>query len=63
VATRTRREVRFEKAPEGTRVTAVLDVRVKGLWASIFAPRGREEAETSAQEGLMSFARYVEGLP
>jgi len=61
--TKTRRAVRFEEVPEGTRVTAVLDIQVKGLWASIFAPRGRDEAEASAQEGLASFARYVEGLP
>lgn len=61
--TRTRRTVRFEEVQEGTKVTAVLDVQVKGLWASIFAPKGKEEAEASAREGLASFARYVEGLP
>jgi len=61
--TRTRRTVRFEDVPEGTRVTAVLDVRVRGLWASIFKPRGKAEAESSALEGLRSFAEYVESLP
>ena len=61
--TKTRRTVRFEDVPEGTKVTAVLDVRVKGAWASIFAPRGKDEAESSAQEGLKYFAEYVEGLP
>ena len=61
--TRTKRMVRFENAPDGTKVTAVLDVQVKGLWASIFAPRGKDEAESSAREGLKSFAEYVESLP
>ena len=61
--TKTKRAVRFEDAPEGTKVTAVLDVRVKGLWASIFAPRGKDEAESSAREGLRDFAEYVERLP
>jgi len=60
---RTKRTVRFEVVPEGTKVTAVQDVRVKGLWASIFAPRGKDEAESSAREGLKSFAEYVESLP
>jgi len=61
--TRTRRTVKFEGAPEGTKVTAVLDVRVNGFWRVIFAPTGREEAESFAQEGLKSFASYVESLP
>ncbi len=61
--TRTRRTVRFEEAPEGTRVTAVLDVRVKGVWACVLSPRGRELAESSAREGLASFAEHVENLP
>ncbi|MGP8124651.1 MAG: SRPBCC family protein [Nitrososphaerales archaeon] len=61
--TRTRRTVRFEDVPEGTRVTAVLDLRVKGAWAWIFATRGKDEAESFAQEGLRSFAEYVESLP
>ena len=60
---RAKRTVRFEDAPEGTKVTAVLDVRVKGPWAWIFAPRGKDEAESSAREGLTSFAEYVESLP
>jgi uncharacterized membrane protein len=61
--TRARRTVRFEEVPEGTKVTAVLDFRVKGPWAWIFATRGKDEAEASAREGLRSFAEYVESLP
>jgi uncharacterized membrane protein len=60
--TRTKRTVRFEDAPEGTKVTAALDVRVKGPWAWILAPRGKDEAESFAREGLRSFAEYVESL-
>jgi uncharacterized membrane protein len=60
--TRTRRTVRFDDVPEGTKVTVVLDVRVKGSWAWIFAPRGKDEAESSAREGLRSFAEYVKSL-
>ena len=64
--TRTKRTVLFETAPEaaGTRVTASLDVEVKGLWAVALRPRVRkEEAEASALEELTSFARYVEAPP
>lgn len=60
--TKTRRTVRFEDVPQGTKVTAVLDVQVKGMWTSIFVPRGKDEAESSAREGLRSFAEYVESL-
>lgn len=61
--TRTRRTVRFEDVPEGTKVTAVLDVGVRGLWALVFKPLGKDEAESSALEGLRSFAEYAESLP
>jgi uncharacterized protein YndB with AHSA1/START domain len=61
--TRTKRTVRFEDVQEGTKVTAVMDVQVKGLWAATFAPRGKDEAESSARQGLKSFAEYVESLP
>ena len=61
--TRTRRTVTFEGTSDGTKVSAVLDVEVNGLWRVIFAPRGREEAESAAREGLKSFAEYAEGLP
>ena len=60
--TKTRRTVRFEEVPEGTKVTAVLDVQVKGFWGLIFAPRGRDEVEMSGREALESFVRYVESL-
>lgn len=58
--TRTVRTVSFERVPEGTKVTAILDVRVKGRWAAVLAPRGKQEAIRSATEGLESFANYVE---
>jgi hypothetical protein len=61
--TRGRRTVRFEDVPEGTKVTAVLDVRVKVPWSWLFAPRGKDQAESFALEGLRSFAEYVESLP
>jgi len=61
--TRTKRTVSFEEVPDGTRVTARLDVQVKGLWAKILATRESEEFEPSIQEELASFARYVESLP
>ena len=60
--TRTKRVVRFEDVPDGTKVTAILDVRVKGAWAWFLSPRGREEAQESAEEGLASFSRYAEEL-
>ena len=55
--------IRFDDVPEGTRITATLDVEVKGRWSWIFKTQGRSEAESSALEGLKSFARYVEGTP
>ncbi|HXW37934.1 MAG TPA: hypothetical protein VEJ36_08560, partial [Nitrososphaerales archaeon] len=61
--TRTRRTVKFEEVSEGTRVTAMLDVDVKGRWSWVFAPKGRELAESSSKEGLAAFAQYVESLP
>jgi len=61
--TRTKRTVSFEEVPEGTRVTARLDVQVKGLWAKLLATRESEEFEPQIREELASFARYVEGLP
>jgi len=61
--TRTRSVVRFEDVPEGTRVSASLDVQLKGRWSWILKTRGKTEAESSAMEELNSFARYVEGLP
>jgi uncharacterized membrane protein len=61
--TRTMSIVRFEDVPEGTKVTAILDVYVKGRWAWILGTRGRSEVEPSALEELTSFAKYVERLP
>jgi len=61
--TRTKRTVSFEDVPEGTRVTARLDVQVKGLWAKLLATRESEEFEPQIREELASFVRYVEGLP
>lgn len=62
--TRSRRTVLFEAAPggNGTQVTAILEVGVKGLWAVALRPGvNRDEAEASAREELDSFAAYVEG--
>lgn len=61
--TRTKSIVRFEEEPEGTRMTASLDVTLKGRWSWVFKTRGKEEAESSAMGELEAFARYVEGLP
>jgi len=61
VLTRTRSVVRFDEAPEGTRITASLDVELKGRWAWVFKTQRKEEAESSAMEELSSFAKYVEG--
>jgi uncharacterized membrane protein len=59
--TRTRRTVSFVEVPEGTRVTASLDVNMKGNWGLILRTHGRAETESAASEELTSFARYVEG--
>jgi len=60
--TRTRRVVSFAQVPEGTKLTASLDVNVKGNWGWILRTQERTEAESSASEELVHFARYVEGL-
>jgi uncharacterized membrane protein len=60
--TRTKSTVRFEEVPEGTRITASLDVELKGRWSWVFKTQGKAETESSAMEELTSFARYVEGL-
>lgn len=62
--TRSKRTVAFEKTPdgEGTRVTATLDVEVKGRWRFVLSPRAKKEgAESSAMQELTAFARFVEG--
>ena len=61
--TRTRSVIRFDDVPEGTRITASLDVELKGRWSWVFKTQGKAEAESSAMEELSSFARYVEGAP
>jgi hypothetical protein len=61
--TRTSSVVRFDEVAGGTKVTASLDVRLKGRWSWILRTRGKAEAESSAMEELTSFAKYVEGLP
>ena len=61
--TRTRSVVMFDEVPEGTRITASLDVELKGRWSWVFRTQGKAEAETSAMEELGSFAKYVEGVP
>jgi uncharacterized protein YndB with AHSA1/START domain len=60
--TKTRSVVRFDEVAGGTKVTASLDVRLKGRWSWILRTRGKAEAESSAMEELTSFARYTEGL-
>ncbi|MDG6966587.1 MAG: SRPBCC family protein [Nitrososphaerota archaeon] len=62
--TKTRRVVTFEAAPGGsaTKVTAALEVRVKGLWALALRPGvNKDAAEASARDELDSFATFVEG--
>jgi hypothetical protein len=61
--TRTRSVVSFDEVPEGTRITASLDVELKGRWSWVFKTQGKAEAESSAMEELSSFAKYVEGTP
>ena len=60
--TRTKRTVSFVEVPEGTKVTASLDVNMKGKWGWILRAHGKADVESSASEELTSFANYVEGL-
>jgi len=57
--TRARSVVRFDEVPGGTRITASLDVEVKGRWSWVFRTQARSEAESSAMEELESFARSI----
>lgn len=62
--TRTRRTVTFEAAEGGTKVTASLDIEMKGMWGFLLRPSAnKENAEAYAQEELDSFAEFVEGTP
>jgi len=61
--TRTRSAVRFEEVAGGTKVTATLDVQIKGRWGWVVKTQGRAEAESSAMEELALFARYAEDIP
>ena len=60
---RSKRVVKFEEVPAGTKVTVTWDVQVTGLWSVILTPRESDTSESSTAEELASFARYVEGLP
>ena len=60
---RTRSIVTFEDATGGTKVTASLDMQLKGRWGWILRTRGKADAESSAMDELASFAKYAEGLP
>ncbi len=60
--TKTKRTVAFGVVPEGTRVTASLEVQFKGRWSWVLRGRGRAEVESSALKELSSFAAYVEGM-
>jgi len=59
----TRRAVLFEEVASGmTKVTAILDVRIKGFWGLVLTSPRSETAEASVVEELASFGKYVEGL-
>ncbi|HXW95644.1 MAG TPA: SRPBCC family protein [Nitrososphaerales archaeon] len=58
--TRTKSVVKFDEVPEGTRITASLDVELKGHWSWVFKTQGKAEAESTAMEELVSFAKHVE---
>jgi len=62
--TRTTRTVVFERVEDiGTKVTATLDLEVKGLWGLVFTPRAtKDEGEASAREELSRFAKHVEAM-
>jgi hypothetical protein len=59
---KTRSVVRFEDVPEGTKVTASLDVDFKGRWGLLFKTQPKPAAESSALEELRAFASYAESL-
>lgn len=61
--TRTTRAVVFEEVQGGTKLTATLDVRVKGVWRFLLTESsGEGAAEESVVDELASFGRYLEGL-
>ena len=61
--TRTKSLVRFEEVAGGTRVTASLDVQLKGRWGWVLRTQGKGESESSIMDELTAFAGYVERLP
>jgi uncharacterized membrane protein len=61
--TRMKSVVRFEEVAGGTKITASLDLRMKGRWGWVLRTMGKTEAESSATSELTSFAKYVEALP
>ena len=60
--TRTKMMVEFREVPEGTMITATLEVRVKGGWSRVLTTRGRDEVEPSARQELTAFVNYAEAL-
>ena len=61
--TKTLSAVKFRVVPDGTEVTASLDVEFKGRWGWIMKAQGKAQAEASALRELTSFGKYVESLP
>ena len=50
---------KFEPVPEGTRLTAVLDVQLKG-WAKVLGPFAKRRLRSLLHDGMEATAKYLE---
>lgn len=51
---------KFDVVPEGTRITSVNDIELKGKWAKLLGPFAKRSLQGVFRKEMRAFAKYVE---
>jgi len=51
---------KFETVPEGTQLTVVIEVQLRGRWAKILGPLAKRRLQGLVRQSIQGLARYVE---
>jgi len=51
---------KFETVPEGTQLTVVIEVQLRGRLAKILGPLAKRRLQGLVRQSIQGFARYVE---
>ena len=51
---------KFGTVPEGTRLTVVIEARLKGRWIKLLGPLAKRRLQALVRESMQGLARYVE---